>query len=167
MSRVALAVDQIRLARQFVTQFIQDLDDDTWFWQPHEGVTHVAWQVGHLAGTQYRLALERRRGVRPDDESLISSDFLKRFGRGSVPDPNPKQTPTCEEIRDVFERVYRQTLAELAEFTDEEADQPVPPPEHPMFRTRLEAIRWSANHEFVHAGQIALLRRLSGKAPLR
>jgi hypothetical protein len=37
----------------------------------------------------------------------------------------------------------------------------------PLFKTKLGAIEWCAQHEFVHAGQIALLRRLMGKAPLR
>jgi hypothetical protein len=31
----------------------------------------------------------------------------------------------------------------------------------------LGAIEWASGHELVHAGQIALLRRLMGKQPLR
>jgi uncharacterized damage-inducible protein DinB len=36
-----------------------------------------------------------------------------------------------------------------------------------MFETKREAIRWSIQHEFLHAGQIGLLRRLLGAAPLK
>jgi uncharacterized damage-inducible protein DinB len=32
-------------------------------------------------------------------------------------------------------------------------------------RTKLEALFWCSQHELIHAGQIALLRRLIGKEP--
>jgi uncharacterized damage-inducible protein DinB len=57
-------------------------------------------------------------------------------------------------------------LAELADRTDEQLDVPVDPP-HPVFNTKLEAIGWCSNHELLHTGQIALLRRLMGKPPRR
>ena len=45
-------------------------DPAEWFRQPTEGVTHIAWQVGHLALAEYWLTLERIRGRRPDDLHL-------------------------------------------------------------------------------------------------
>jgi hypothetical protein len=38
---------------------------------------------------------------------------------------------------------------------------------HPLVRTKLWALLWCAQHEAVHAGQIGLLRRQLGHAPLR
>jgi hypothetical protein len=54
----------------------------------------------------------------------------------------------------------------LAARTDDELDVPVEQP-HPVFKTKLEAIEYNPPHELVHAGQIALLRRMMGKPPLR
>jgi uncharacterized damage-inducible protein DinB len=167
MTLVQQAEAEIRAARTYVTHLLQDLDDADWFRQPHEGITHVAWQVGHLAVAQYRLTLERQRGERPEDEHLISSDFRRHFGKGSTPDPVAANNPTCDEIRQVFHGVYDRALEEIAAFTDAEVDETVAPPAHPMFSTRLEALQWCSNHEFIHAGQIALLRRLLGKPPIR
>jgi hypothetical protein len=36
-----------------------------------------------------------------------------------------------------------------------------------MFKTKYEAIRFCAQHEMIHVGQIALLRRLLGYEALR
>ena len=48
-------------------------------------MTNIAWQVGHLAMAQYRMGMELIRGVRPEDEKLISDSFRKVFGKVSVP----------------------------------------------------------------------------------
>ena len=67
MSRLHLAIEQIAFARQYTLRLLGDLAGDDWFRIPPGGVTHVAWQVGHLAMAQYRLCLERVRGARPDE----------------------------------------------------------------------------------------------------
>lgn len=168
MSRTRLdaAIQRVRFSRKFTSQFLDDVGPEEWFWQPPGLVTHVAWQVAHLAASQYMLCLRRIRGTRDSDQVLVSDDFLERFGRGSTPAAGAENNPPQEEIRRVFNGVFEQSLAELAERTDEELDVPVDPP-HPAFATKLGAVEWSAGHELVHAGQIALLRRLMGKSPLR
>ena len=144
---------------------IDHTDPDQWFWQPAGGVTHLAWQVGHLAMAQYRLSLERIRGIRPGDNDLISADYFTLFGKDSVPSADAAQYPSAPEIRSVFDRVYAQVLVELPEVLESTLDQaPLRP--HPLFNTKYESLIWSANHELIHAGQIALLRRLQGQVPL-
>ena len=138
----------------------------SWLRQPKEGVTHVAWEVGHLAVAQYGLALKRVRGEKSTDVTLISPEFLRRYGKGSLPSPDPQENFAVQEIRDVADHVHTQVLTELADFTDEQLAAPSEP-RHPIFQTNLGALQWCAQHEFIHAGQIALLRRLFGADPLR
>ena len=166
MSRLQTAIDQIRAARGYTEGLLDQIDFADWFRQPAEGVTHVAWQVGHLAMAEFRLAGQRIRGQRPEDSGLISEDFLKLFGKGSSPVADPARYPAPAELRGVFDRVHRQTVAELQTLSDDVLDEPSLP-EHPMFATKLGALCWTAQHEFLHAGQIGLLRRLQGNAPLR
>ncbi|RUL87977.1 DinB family protein [Tautonia sociabilis] len=113
MSRLELLVDQIGSARRYSLSLLDDIAEGDWFRMPSGGITHVAWQVGHLAFAEYRLALERIRGVRPDDPHLISDGFLTQFGRGSVPDPDPATYPRPGAIRAVLDRVHRRALEEL------------------------------------------------------
>lgn len=165
MTRIAMLTDQIRAARAY-TESLLDADDPAdWFRMPTEGVSHVAWQVGHLAFAGYRLALERVRGPRPDDVQLISDAFLAQFGRGSSPDPDPSSYPDAAEIRATFDRVQARVITELAVLDDAELDRPVAVP-HRLCGTKAEILAWAARHEMFHAGQIALLRRLLGRPPL-
>jgi uncharacterized damage-inducible protein DinB len=164
MSRLEMARDQIVLARRYTLRLLEDLQPGDWFRQPTEGITHIAWQVGHLAMAQYRLLLLRMRGERPNDQELISADFLAKFGQGTAPDRDPAKYPPIREIRQVFDHVFRQACEELPSYTDVELDQPPVKP-HPLFETKLGSLTWCARHEMMHAGQIGLLRRLLGKPP--
>ena len=58
---------------------LEGLSEHDWFRQPSEGVTHVAWQVGHLAAAQYSLGLVRLRGERPDDGAACFSGVPGAF----------------------------------------------------------------------------------------
>ena len=165
-SRIEAALERVRRSRHFTESFLQDLANDEWFWRPRELTTHIAWQVGHLAVAQYNLCLRRLRGRTAEDEALIPVSFIDSFKLGSTPKAGAAGNPPLAEIQRVFEAVHRQALAELAERTDADLDVPVEQP-HPAFKSKLGAVEWCSQHELVHAGQIALLRRLMGKAPLR
>ena len=167
MTTTAAAIDQVRTARLYTRDMLSHVATDLWFEQPSAGVTHVAWQVGHLAVAQYGLALKRVRGERPDDTALIPQDFRQAFGKSSTPDPNPANNPSVETIREIFDRVHEQTIRELNDLPEALFDEPADQPRHPMFETKRGAVLWCAQHEFIHIGQIALLRRLLGEAPLR
>jgi hypothetical protein len=165
MSRLKLAIDQIVFARDYTVRFLDQTKTADWFRQPPGGVTHIAWQVGHLAMAEYRLALDRIRGLRPEDAALISEEFMGLFARLSVPDADPGKYPSQAEIRAVFDRVHEQTLKELPRLDESELDQPPLKP-HSLARTKLWSLVWCAQHEAVHAGQIGLLRRLLGYPPV-
>ena len=104
LSRLDLAIGQIRFAREYTLSLIADLEPSDWFRQPTEGVSHPAWQVGHLAMAQYGLCLFRMRGRADVDQDLMSSAFRKKFSKGTTPDPDPVKNPSPEEIRSVFDK---------------------------------------------------------------
>ena len=167
MSRVELATQQIVDARNYTLGLIEDVKPEDWFRLPSGGVTHIAWQIGHLAFGEYALALKRTRGVQPGDEALLPEMFVKLFGKGSEPSADASTYPSIEEIRAVFDRVHEQTLAETSAFTEAQLDEAAPPPAHPAFTTKLGALLYCARHEALHTGQIGLLRRLLGYSSLR
>jgi hypothetical protein len=165
MARALSLLESISRARDYTLHLLSGTSPADWFWMPREGVTHIAWQVGHLAFAQYRLALERVRGERPDDEPLLPMAFREKFGRGSVPVGDPTAYPTVAEIRHVFNAVHRQVLEEIRTLGDATLDQPTAT-SHSRFSTKGGSLAWCAEHEMIHAGQIGLLRRLQGRQPL-
>src|SRR5262249_15877000 len=113
MSDLHTALEQIVFARRYTLGLLADVAPADWFRMPAEGVTHIAWPVGHPDYAQYRLVLERVRGKRDDDAELISGEFLQLFGRNSVPDPDPARYPDPAEIRTVLDRVYERVVRDL------------------------------------------------------
>lgn len=161
-----LVCRQIEFARNYTLSLLDDIPLSDWFRQPLEGVTHVAWQVGHLAMAQYGLCLFRMRGRVEADAELMSSAFRKKFSRGSTPDPDPARNPSAEEIRGVFERVYRQAMEELPHYTADALAEPIDEP-YAVYPNRLGGLIFCACHEMLHAGQIGLLRRALGRPAVR
>jgi hypothetical protein len=164
--RLQLALQQIRFARDYTSTLIADLQPEDWFRQPSEGVSHLAWQVGHLAMAQYGLCLFRMRGRQPGDSDLMSSAFRKQFSKGTTPDPDSGRNPSPTEILGVFHAVFQQSMTELELVPDEVLDEPIEMP-YAAFPTKLGGLLFCSHHEMLHAGQIGLLRRLLGKAPIR
>src|SRR5947209_662640 len=165
MSRLRLAIEQIVFARNYTLGLLGQTPTAEWFRQPPGGVSHVAWQVGHIAFSEYRLALWRIRGPLPQDDGLFSREFLRLFGPDSVPDPDTEKYVTPAQIRAVLDRVHEHVLRELPGLAEAALDQPVPHP-HPFAKTKLLALLWCAHHEMLHAGQVGLLRRHLGYPPL-
>ena len=166
MDRRDFANERLIFSRRYLLGLIDTFDDEDWLRQPREGVTHLAWQVGHSAWAQYGLCLIRIRGEQPADADLIPAHFRERYGKGSVPDPDPAKNESPGELRRVLDAVHAESLAVLEELPEEEFDASAGRP-HPAFETKYGSLLWSAAHEMIHAGQIGLLRRLLGQTPLR
>jgi hypothetical protein len=165
MTRLKIALERIKFSREYSLRMLELIPQSEWFRMPAPSVTHIGWQVGHLAMAEYRLAIERIRGPRPDDDNLISPEFLKLFGKGSVPDPDASRYPSPSDIRGVLDRVHTQAMRELPELPEAEWDAaPVKP--HSLAKTKFECLFWCAHHEMLHTGQMGLVRRLLGHAPM-
>jgi hypothetical protein len=156
----------IRKTRLYTKDMLQNVWAEDWFRQPAEGINHIAWIVGHLAIAEHALTMKRIRGPRREDADFLPESYATLFGKGSTPKADPSEYPSPEEILQVLDAVHQAAIREVAEFSDEVLAENVDPP-HPMFRTKLEAIQWCPQHEMLHVGQIALLRRLFGQSALR
>lgn len=161
MDRIKLVIDNLDAARGYTNALLDQVPESKWFIQPQEGVTHIGWQVGHLAVAQFALALVRVRGKRPDDDQLVTPEFLAQFDRTSVPEPDPALNPSVQEIRSCFDRIHQRVIEETSELDDSVLDE-LSDAEHRMFNDKFGALCWCAQHEFIHAGQIGLIRRLLG-----
>ena len=162
-----LALHQIQFARQYTLALLDGIEPAEWFAMPCGSPTHLAWQVGHLAMAQYGLCLFRIRGRQEIDAELMSGAFRKQFSKGSTPDAEASKYPPPGEIRGTFDRVYEQVMKELPGVSEASLGDPIDMPFVTGYPNKLGALLMCSHHEFVHAGQIGLLRRLLGKGPVR
>ena len=165
-SRTEIALAHIDSARTYLHTLLDGLTDDQYFWQPDAGITHIAWQVGHLAMAQYGLALFRQRGRDLADSEFMPRSFRKLFMKGTAADPNRDTYPSPTEIRGVLDAVYEQVKREVPAFTDAHLDETVDQP-FSTYPNKFGALLFAGDHEMLHAGQIGLLRRLMGLDPIR
>jgi hypothetical protein len=160
------ALEQFRAARKYTLALVDGFSPEQWFWVPTPPVSHVAWQIGHLAVAQYGLMLFRQRGRLLEDADLLPSEFRKAFAKGTNPQDDSKAYPPPNEILAVLRRVNDQVEREAGAYDPARMDDPTDPP-HAGPATRLGSLMFAAHHEMLHGGQIGLLRRLMGLNPLR
>jgi len=160
------AIGQIDFARRYTLELLDATPQSRWFEVPPGHVSHVAWQVGHLAVSQYGLLMFRIRGRRPADLDLIPGRFRKTFGRGGKPPADDPQQPTADQLRDRLDQVHRQAMDELAQVEPPTLLEPVDMP-YAVYPCKLGAILFCPMHETLHAGQIGALRRGLGLEPIR
>src|SRR5206468_113780 len=113
---VEVAIDQLAAARRYTEWLLEHVPETDWFRMPPGVVTHVGWQVGHVAVAEYRLALFRIRGPAPGDADLIPQSFQALFGATTAPGPDPTRYPSPPEIREVLGRVHGRALEEARTF---------------------------------------------------
>jgi hypothetical protein len=165
MTELERAKERVAFAHGYAARLLDDTDPADWFRIPQAGVSHIAWQVGHLAFADYRLVVLRLRGQLASDKELIPDEFLRLYGATSTPDPDPTRQPAPPAIRACFDRVHAAALSVISGFDPARLDEPIDPP-HSIAKTKLDCLYWCAAHAMVHAGQLGLLRRQLGRAPL-
>ncbi len=160
------AIGQIEFARQYTLQLLDATPRERWYEIPPGSVTNIAWQVGHLAVSEYGLMMFRIRGRRPDDLDLIPGRFRKTFGRGSTPPQSPSGHPSPTELLEKLNDVHQSAMNEIANVEPEVllADVEMP---YAVYPCKLGAILFCPMHETLHAGQIGVTRRGLGLEPIR
>ncbi|MEO1615599.1 MAG: DinB family protein [Planctomycetota bacterium] len=160
------AIGQIRFARDYTLELLDSTPEELWFTIPDGLPSHIAWQAGHLAVSQYGLLMFRIRGREPDDLSLIPGKFRKAFGRGSTPNASPEGQPTPSELYERLAKIFDLGVDTVRDLAPEVLLEPVEMP-YAAYPIKLGAILFCPLHEQIHAGQIGLIRRALGLDPIR
>lgn len=157
---------QMTFARNYTLNLLESVPDPLWHAIPAGASTHFAWQVGHLAVSQYGLMLFRQRGRAEGDLDLMPGWLRKKFGRGSVPPTDPSDIPSREELMAVLGKIHTASMETVPSLSPETLSESTEMP-FAVYPIKLGALLFCPLHESIHSGQIGLLRRLHGLAPVR
>lgn len=160
------AIGQIHFARDYTQQLLAATPKELWFDMPNSLPTHIGWQVGHLAVSQYGLLMFRIRGRCPEDLDIVSGKFRKAYSRQTVPNPDANAQPSADELLERLNRIHELAMDELQNVDPAVLLEPVDMP-YAAYPTKLGAILFCPLHEHIHAGQIGLLRRALGLESVR
>ncbi|TWU01550.1 DinB family protein [Neorhodopirellula pilleata] len=160
------AIGQIEWARAYTLELLAATPRELWCQSPAGLPTHVAWQVGHLAVSQYGLLMFRMRGRRPEDLELIPGKLRKTYGRGGTPPAGGDGAFSPDELFDKLAEVHRLAMDEITMIEPQMLLEPVDMP-YAVYPCKLGAVLFCPMHESLHAGQIGVLRRGLGLEPIR
>jgi len=157
---------QMAFSRDYTLNLIANVPDELWHTLPEGIPTHFAWQVGHLAVAQYGLMLFRQRGRAEGDLELMPGWLRKRYARGSAPTTDVTPEASKSEMLDVLAKIHRAAMEFVPTIPEESLAEPTEMP-YTAYPIKLGALLFCPLHESIHAGQIGLLRRAHGLAPVR
>jgi len=162
-----LLADQLDRTREWTLRLIADIKGDDWFFQPAPGLAHPLWLCGHLAGSQDLLVIVRCLGK----PSTLDAAFKSHFPIGGpIKSAREHDYPGVEAVLATMRDTHSRTLAAVRSMSDALLADPAYAGDgsiHPHYRDKRGAVSHCSRHEAFHAGQIAMIRRLLGKAFLR
>ena len=159
-------VGQMRFAREYTLNLLSSVPDSLWNVIPNGGTSHIAWQVGHLAVSQYGLMLFRQRGRAEGDLDLMPGWLRKKFGRGTVPPKEASEIPSKDELLTSLNRIHQASMTLVPTLGTELLSEATEMP-YAVYPIKLGALLFCPLHESIHAGQIGMLRRLHGLDSVR
>jgi len=139
-----------------VRRLLDDISEDESMKRGKDNISHIRWQTGHLV---YSATLTLKM---LHDSAEIPEPWYALFGRGSKISDNAKDYPSQKELRDKLYELYDLMEKRLDTITDKELDSKaiIVPGFEP---TSCNGALFFCTHEFYHAGQIAVLRKVLGR----
>jgi uncharacterized damage-inducible protein DinB len=153
---------QLKLVRDTSDKLLEAFQTpEDWTYQLAPGTNHALWFAGHMAATDnWLISIVAPERAKPMD------DWNALFGTGSQPTSDPDNYPPPAEVLDAM-RERRRVLIELLDGqTDKALARPTPEGTFDMcpdYGSLWETAIW---HEALHAGQVTMVRRALGHAPL-
>lgn len=142
-------------ARFVMTQYLQGLTDADLLVRPVEGAHHAAWQLGHLIVSEGRMVDGVRKGM--------GIALPPGFDVAHEKDPKYSRNTgffTLAEYVALMNQQRERTLELLRDLPEEALALPAPEFMRAYAPTNASVFLAVASHELMHAGQIAVLRRL-------
>lgn len=142
--------------QEMIKKLIDDISEEESMRHDYEHCNHIRWQTGHLADcTRFTLKLLGEKSDFPDE-------WTKLFGWKSKLFENASIYPSMEEIRQKLYEQYDKILTVLDNIPAENLDTEVELGED-WKTSAWEGIPGLCKHEYYHAGQITIMRRVIGR----
>lgn len=158
--------DQILSAFEWTqTQLQNEFDGipaDKFLHQPFPGANHALWTMGHLA-TVDQFFLMNFAGRDPVTFEKHKTTFFAK----SQPSPNAADYPPMDAVREYFQESRKAFRAWLESLDDATLSAPLPPEKQRFATTLGNLLARLVWHEGMHYGQLTVIRKSLGLAPIR
>lgn len=151
----------LKFARQTTLGLLEDIPEGKLTHQPCVGANHALWIVGHLGCADLMFLTQ------VGNKSIEAPEgWAELFGMGSAPKADASAYPALAKLKEALADNRETLLAWFASMSTEELAKPLSDDfksfasDHGMLMTSL------AFHEGLHAGQLTVVRKSLGIAPM-
>lgn len=148
----------IRDSAMVIDSYIKDLDASDLLLRPVPGMNHIAWQLGHLIGSE-RYFIEM---IEPGSCPNLPEGFDEGHGRNATDVDDPSKYYARERYQELWNAQRAATQAVLNTIPEEDLDRT--DERFPPFAPTVGALlNLCGTHPLMHAGQFVAVRRKLGK----
>ena len=148
-------------SRDNTVSLLAEIPEDKLLHQPFEGANHALWVMGHLAVTDDWLA-----GVYDGGGKTLPEQYERLFGMGSKPVNDSGAYPPAAKVRQSFDAACRRLQGAIAGASEAGLAEPLPKELEGFAPDKLAMALKLAWHEGLHAGQLTVIRKSLGIAPM-
>jgi len=135
--------------------YLSDFSDADLLTRPNDKCNHLAWQLGHLIGSEVML-LE---GLCPGKGAQLPDGFAETHSKENTGNNNAGDFLSKDEYLSLFDSVRNATRAALEGYPEPDFDQPSAEHFRKMFPTQGDVFMLIATHPTMHSGQFVVARR--------
>jgi hypothetical protein len=157
------AKDAIRQAlqtsRTILGMLLDNLSDSDILVRPVPSANTVAWQLGHLINSEYRML----GGIPGSAPPALPDGFTDRYSASSSRQDSTQGYLSKAEYLALYDQVRQATLSALDRIPESDLERPHTGPLAPIAPTVGALFQLIASHSVLHTGQFSVVRRALGK----
>ena len=146
-------------ARMTSMALLGDLSDAYLLIRSQPGCNHIAWQLGHLISTEFRIGEGVEAGAMPS----LPEGFADKYTKDTASVDDPAVFLTKQEYLDLYDQQRQALLNLLERVEDSRLDEPSPERFQKLAPSIGLLIHLAGGHELMHTGQWTPVRRMLGK----
>ncbi len=160
MQSIDLIRDNLAKSTDRVLTGIEELRDSATVFPTPNGGCHALWLIGHLAYSEQQII----RGMMLGEANPLA-EWKELFGHGAEPTSDAGKYPPFEEVLTECRKVRESTTKLLDSFSEDDLDRAsadAPEGYENTFGTYRLCLQFTADHWYMHRGQLADARRSAG-----
>jgi uncharacterized damage-inducible protein DinB len=152
----------LKTSKMIMIAYLSDLQDEELLIRLFPSSNHIAWQLGHLIVSEYKIM----ENIKPGFCTPLTDEFIANHSKDAASVDDKAKFETKEHYIELYKQQRDATIDILNSFTAEELSNPGPEFLKRVADTIGGAIQFLALHELTHCGQFVPLRRKLGKPVL-
>lgn len=162
MSIAVCLKQSLELPEFVVRSYLEGLSDADLLVRPATGMNHIAWQLGHLIGSEHGHVETVFPGTMPS----LRDGFREQHSKSTSRSDDPNDFLRKSDYLDLMAIQRAGTLTVLQSLSDEQLQEEAPEAIRYLGPTVACLFAGEASHWMMHAGQWAVVRRKLGHPPL-